>query len=112
MRKKLREIMDKEEGFTLVELLAVIVILGIIMAIAVPSIGNVVNKAREDTAETEKVLIEDAARLYNTAEDEPTFPVSVETLIDKGYLDLRESKTEKTGEVTNTEGVFEFKPAE
>ena len=35
----------KEKGFTLVELLAVIVILAIILAVAVPSIANIVNSA-------------------------------------------------------------------
>ncbi|MDD3048595.1 MAG: prepilin-type N-terminal cleavage/methylation domain-containing protein [Bacilli bacterium] len=39
----------KRNGFTLVELLAVIVILAIILAIAVPAISGITKKAREDS---------------------------------------------------------------
>lgn len=90
MREKLREIRNKEEGFTLVELLAVIVILGIILAIAIPSIGGVINKATGDSKEAEQGLIVDAGRLYLTANggDE----VSVEKLVEEGYLEERDSK--------------------
>lgn len=41
MRNKLKKIWNKEDGFTLVELLGVIVILGLIIAIAVPALGNI-----------------------------------------------------------------------
>ena len=40
---------DNKKGFTLVELLAVIVILALIMGIAVVSIGGVLNSARQST---------------------------------------------------------------
>lgn len=37
--EKIKKLLKNQKGFTLVELLAVIVILGIIAAIAIPSIG-------------------------------------------------------------------------
>lgn len=100
MRRKIREIMNKEEGFTLVELLAVLAILAIIVAIAIPAIGNVISesKAKAVTAETE--LIEDAARLYdieNPIENGET--VKLSDLIDAGYLDLRDSKLDESSSV-------------
>lgn len=39
--------MVKQKGFTLIELLAVMAILVIILAIAVPGIGGIIRKARE-----------------------------------------------------------------
>ena len=48
MKRKIKALLKKEKGFTLVELLAVIVILGIIAAIAVPSIGNIIEKSKYD----------------------------------------------------------------
>lgn len=48
MKQKLRQLLKKEKGFTLVELLAVIVILAIILAIAVPVVGNVIDNSKEE----------------------------------------------------------------
>ncbi len=53
-----------KKGVTLVELLAVIVILGIIAAIAVPTIGGLITRQRANAAEATYVSIEEQARLY------------------------------------------------
>ncbi|MDD2490560.1 MAG: prepilin-type N-terminal cleavage/methylation domain-containing protein [Bacilli bacterium] len=39
----------KEQGFTLIEVLAVIIILGIIMAIIIPIVEDVIMDAKKDT---------------------------------------------------------------
>ena len=46
MKKFLQKRLKNEKGLTLVELLAVVVILGIIAAIAVPSIGNIIENSK------------------------------------------------------------------
>ena len=46
MIKKMRERLTNQKGLTLIELLAVIVILGIIAAIAIPSIGNIIQNSK------------------------------------------------------------------
>ena len=108
--EKLRKAMRKEDGFTLVELLAVIVILGIILAIAIPAIGNVISNARDSADDQEEALIIDAARLYIVGEglEVPTVTdedaegglvISVqEDLVAKGYLENIENDV--TGNVT------------
>lgn len=90
MRNKIKQIMKKDEGFTLVELLAVIVILGIIVAIAVPSIGGIINRAETKAGEAEKELVLDAARLYvteNGYDKVPSDGLTVEKLISDGFLE-------------------------
>jgi len=64
MKKFLQKRLNNEKGLTLVELLAVIVILGIIAAIAIPSIGNIIQNSREKAviADAQNVLA--AANLY------------------------------------------------
>ena len=57
--------MQKNKGFTLVELLAVIVILAVILVIAVPQIISVIESARKGSIEsTAKLIAEGAEREY------------------------------------------------
>ena len=57
--------MKKKKGFTLVELLSVIVILAVILVIAVPQIMSVIESARKGSIEsTAKLIAEGAEREY------------------------------------------------
>ena len=49
--------MNKKNGFTLVELLAVIVILAVILVIAVPQIISTINESRKGVLESSAKLI-------------------------------------------------------
>jgi len=103
MRNKIRQMMKKEDGFTLVELLAVIVILGIIVAIAIPAVGRVIDGARRDSRDAETALVIDAARLYFTSEDPNGTSVTVQRLEETGFLEERGGETIQPGTVTRTQ---------
>lgn len=68
MFTQLKKHLKNQKGLTLIELLAVIVILGIIAAIAVPSIGGIINKTENDAKVAEGLQIISAAKLYATAQ--------------------------------------------
>ncbi|TSI07704.1 type II secretion system protein [Lysinibacillus sp. BW-2-10] len=86
-----------EKGITLIELLAVIVILGIIAAIAVPAIGNMIENSKKDAHIANARAMIEAARLHSI-EDSSLRPskgkrvfVSLGYLISQGYIDKIES---------------------
>jgi type IV pilus assembly protein PilA len=67
MFKSIKKRLKNQRGLTLVELLAVVVILGIIAAIAVPNIGGLIDKTKQDAKIAEGVQIIQSAKLYSTS---------------------------------------------
>ncbi len=53
-----------KKGFTLVEVLAAVVILGVIGGVAVPSVTNNLNKGHEDYCESNAETMKNMAREY------------------------------------------------
>lgn len=53
-----------EKGFTLVEVLAVIVILSVLMAIMVPTVNHLINKNASDNLKILKDSIRNSAKIY------------------------------------------------
>jgi type IV pilus assembly protein PilA len=69
MIQKLRERSGSESGFTLVELLVVMLILGLLAAIAIPSFFNQRDKARDADAKSGVRTSETAMETYATGND-------------------------------------------
>ncbi len=63
--KKMKHIMKDEEGLTLVELLAVVVIMAIIAGIAAVSISKVIQRTREDAQVSNVQQMLASANLYD-----------------------------------------------
>lgn len=86
------------KGFTLVELLAVIVILAMIVLLAVPAALNIAGSIKQDMYCSKVDLLENAALLYGQDHyDEIRVGridrVSIETLLEDDYLKKDELKT-------------------
>ncbi len=85
----LKALKGNEKGLTLIELLAVLVIVGIIAAIAIPAIGGTINSAKTKSDVATKTMIEEAALRYMTDKvdtDDTEVTVLVADLVTQGYL--------------------------
>ena len=98
--------MKKRKGFKLAELLAVIVILGIITSITVPIVTNQIDKYKTKVCVTQYDNILNAARSYTTdnllaLSDSAT--VTLSELDSKGYIDASSLKDPVTKETISSE---------
>jgi len=100
--------LKNKKGLTLIELIAVLVILGIIAAIAIPTIGNTINNQRESAAEANWSAVLSAAQLYS-AQNATVTAFSIDDLVAASNLskvvDL-ESDDEATA-IASSADVFE-----
>lgn len=79
-----------ERGMTLIELLAVMVIIGIIAAVAIPAISNIIENSRIKSEKANAINIIEAAELYFVDYEDPKGyikSVGVPTLIEEGFLE-------------------------
>ena len=83
-----------KRGFTLVELLAVLILLGVVSLIAIPSIGKILNRSREKARESTKNELIKAAKNY--------YADNIRELPDDGsHKCLSVSEIEESGYISN-----------
>lgn len=124
--------MKNKKGFTLVELLAVIIILGVLLMIAVPAVQNVIKKTKNNATQKQAELFIDAAKkmaiideatsdmvIYKLSDldsdvDKNRFTGMVVALKENGsykyYIYLNDSVNKKTigNNNNNNNDIFEF----
>ena len=84
MLKKFRKMLKKQEGFTLVELMVAVVILGILAGIGVQQYGRIQRDAKIAAHNANVRIITNAANMYIMMKGEA--PDSVEDLAEESFL--------------------------
>lgn len=89
MKKWLKNMKKDQRGLTLVELLAVVVILAIVAAIAFVLIGNVIDNSRKDAHVSNAKQLISSAKIYeSTVGPIPSTGVTTTTLKEKDLIGL------------------------
>ena len=87
MLRKIRKMLKHQEGFTLVELMIVVVILGILAGVGIQQYGRVQTSAKASAHNANIKIITSAANMYLMANDSVSQDFDVEDLVVAGYLD-------------------------
>lgn len=74
-----------ERGFTLIEMLIVLFVIGIILAIALPNLAKTGDVAENEADEANRKVLLAQAENYRLAEG--SYPDTVQQLVNKGYLE-------------------------
>jgi prepilin-type N-terminal cleavage/methylation domain-containing protein len=82
-----------QEGFTLVEILIVVVIIGILAAIAIPTYFKYVERGYASDAKVQMKNILENSKLYYSENDD--FPEDVKTMNEEGYANVPQSTLNK-----------------
>jgi type IV pilus assembly protein PilA len=85
----LKRFIKNERGLTLIELLAVIVILGIIAAIAIPSIGGLLDNSKKDAHVANAQQMINAAKIAVTADKDIIPENGKYTVLPLAYLESK-----------------------
>jgi type IV pilus assembly protein PilA len=109
LKRRIAEARKADEGFTLIELAVVILIIGILLLLAIPSFLTVKKKAQDKAAQSSlKVLLTDAKSIYGdnnsyTSADatgltgaEPGYTVKVGSAASSGPKDISITATATT----------------
>ncbi len=92
----MKKLLKNEAGFTLLELLVVVAVIGVLAAIIVPQVGDLTGEADRNAAEASLSNLQTAFEQYRLTEGNGDYPADLDTI---GVSD--EEITYTTGDTTD-----------
>lgn len=74
----------RRRGFTLIELIIVLTLIGILVGLALPEFRNSVKRTRETVLKEDLFILRKLIDQYY--QDKGKYPLTLQTLVDEGYL--------------------------
>lgn len=99
----LNSFLKQRQGFTLIEIVAVLAILGMMAIMLMPSLDIASNRAKDTKMVSDLVTLDSAVKLYRM--ENGSYPVNLEKLKNDGYV------LNKVYEAASGENII-YKPAE
>lgn len=91
-----------KKGFTLLEMIVVIMIIALIMLVTIPNIQKVIDIVQDKGCESQVKLVDAAILQYMVKYDE--IPTSLDQLIEEGLLDEKQNKCQNNKQIYISDG--------
>lgn len=101
----MRSLLKRKEGFTLIELMIVVAIIGILAAVAIPRFANLITKSKEGATKGNLGALRSAVSIYY-GDNEGYFPITMDSVDFVGLADYIEEIPEtKLGDHADSSAV-------
>ncbi|MDQ0213857.1 competence protein ComGC [Oikeobacillus pervagus] len=89
--------MKNEQGFTLIEMMIVLLVISVLLFIAIPNVAKQSNNINSKGCDAFKHMVEGQVQAFRI--DQKKYPTSIKEMVDQGYLRSNETACPNGSEI-------------